>query len=130
MSTAATAANTRTDPADRGRTVIADRVVERTAARLASEVEHVRGVDRQLPGRLLGRPAAVSADAHTDGRLAQLRLDLTVAYPAPIREVTRQARRHVRDNVRRLCGVTVTDLDIRVAALRQDDPEPQKRTVL
>jgi uncharacterized alkaline shock family protein YloU len=47
-----------------------------------------------------------------------LRVEIEVDYPAPVRLITRQVRRHVRDRVTRLCGLTVTDVDITVAALR------------
>jgi uncharacterized alkaline shock family protein YloU len=106
------------DPAGRGWTSITDRVVEKTAAQAALEVDHVHGISRQRISRALRSGGGVEAHAAIDGGLAQLRVEIEVDYPAPVRQITRQVRRHVRDRVTRLCGLTVTDVDITVAALR------------
>jgi uncharacterized alkaline shock family protein YloU len=107
-----------TDPSERGWTSITDRVVEKTAAQAALEVDHVHGISRQRISRALRSGGGVEAHAAIDGGLAQLRVEIEVDYPAPVRLITRQVRRHVRDRVTRLCGLTVTDVDITVAALR------------
>jgi len=91
------------DPAGRGWTSITD---------------HVHGISRQRISRALRSGGGVEAHAAIDGGLAQLRVEIEVDYPAPVRQITRQVRRHVRDRVTRLCGLTVTDVDITVAALR------------
>ena len=108
------------DPAERGWTSITDRVVEKTAAQAALEVNHVHGISRQRISRALRSGENVEARAAIDSGMAQLRVEIEVDYPAPVREITRQVRRHVGDRVTRLCGLTVTDVDITVAALRME----------
>ncbi len=44
-----------------------------------------------------------------------------MAYPAPLREVTRQVRAHVAQRVRELTGMRVGAVDVAVTALVADD---------
>ena len=121
-----TGSETMTDPAVRGRTVLLDRVVEKTAAAAAAEVEHVHAAGRGTVGQLLGTRPAIAVQASIDGHLAQLSLEVEIDYPAPLRQVTRRLREHVVDRVHDLCAITVTDLDIHVVALRQQT-RPERR---
>ena len=114
------------DPSHRGRTVILDRVVQKTAAAAAAEVEHVHAAGRGAVGQLLGSRPAIAVQASIDGHLAQLSLEVEIDYPAPLRQVTRRLREHVVDRVHDLCAITVTDLDIHVVALRQQT-RPERR---
>lgn len=115
-----------TDPAVRGRTVLLDRVVEKTAAAAAAEVEHVHAAGRGAVGQLLGARPAIAVESSIDGHLAQLTLEIEIDYPAPLRQVTRRLREHVVDRVHHLCAITVTDLDVHVVALRQQT-SPERR---
>lgn len=114
------------DPAVRGRTVLLDRVVEKTAAAAAAEVRHVHAAGRGAVGQLLGTRQAIAVQTSIDGHLAQLSLEVEVDYPAPLRQVTRHLREHVIDRVLELCSITVTDLDVHVVALRQQT-RPERR---
>lgn len=114
------------DPAVRGRTVLLDRVVEKTAAAAAAEVEHVHAAGRGAVGQLLGTRPAIAVQSAIDGHLAQLSLEVEIDYPAPLRQVTRHLREHVSDRVLELCSITVTDLDVHVVALRQQT-RPERR---
>lgn len=107
-------------PEQRGRTTIADRVVAQVAARAVAEVAQTGGAARQLIGFTLGRqtgqgPARVSA--RVDGNLAMIEMRLTLAYPAPVRSLTREVRRHVMERVASLTGIEVRHVDIEVARL-------------
>lgn len=107
-------------PEQRGRTTIADRVVARVATRAVAEVAQTGGAARQLIGITLGRqtgegPARVSA--HIDGNLAMIEMRLTLAYPAPVRTLSREVRRHVMERVASLTGIEVRHVDIEVARL-------------
>ncbi len=107
-------------PEQRGRTTIADRVVAQVAARAVTEVAQTGGAARQLIGFTLGRqtgqgPARVSA--RVDGNLAMIEMRLTLAYPAPVRSLTREVRRHVMERVASLTGIEVRHVDIEVARL-------------
>jgi uncharacterized alkaline shock family protein YloU len=107
-------------PGQRGRTTIADRVVIRVAARAVDEVELAAGAARELMGITLGRqtgegPARVSA--RIDAHLAMIEIRLSLAYPAPVRALTREVRRHVIERVTGLTGLEVRHVDIEVARL-------------
>ena len=112
----------------RGRTTLSDRVVDKVAARAALEVDHVHGVSQGVIGNVLNTDPAVGVTATIDGHLAQLSLVVEVDYPVSLRAVTRQLRAHVSDRVRQLCDITVTDVDIRVTALRAAT-EPVRRVL-
>ena len=101
---------------ERGTTTLADVVVEKIAAAAAGEVPRVGGLRRHLAGRAVGR-SQVRADVDLDGAVAALRLELAVEFPAPVRPVTREVRRHVVARVLELCDVTVDHVDITVADL-------------
>lgn len=107
-------------PGQRGRTTIADRVVAQIATRAVAEVAQTGGAARQLIGITLGRqagqgPARVSA--RVDGNLAMIELRLTLAYPVPVRTLTREVRGHVVERVASLTGIEVRHVDIEVARL-------------
>jgi uncharacterized alkaline shock family protein YloU len=107
-------------PGQRGRTTIADRVVTRVAARAVAEVEQTGGAARQLMGITLGRQTgegAAQVSVRIDGHLAMIQLRLSLAYPAPVRAVTREVRRHVIERVTSLTGFEVRHVDIEVARL-------------
>jgi len=104
----------------RGRTTIADRVVARVAARAVTEVELTGGVARQLMGITIGRRTGAGSahvDARVDGHLAMIEVRLSLAYPAPVRAVTREVRSHVIERVTTLTGLEVRHVDIEVADL-------------
>lgn len=93
----------------RGRTDISERVVSRIAICAAREVARVRKVGERGPLSFRGGTRAA-----VDGRLATLRLDVTVEYPAPIRAVADEIRRHVAERVMALTGMDVGHIDIDV----------------
>ncbi|WP_329085249.1 MULTISPECIES: Asp23/Gls24 family envelope stress response protein [unclassified Streptosporangium] len=100
-------------PAERrGRTEISDRVVSRIAAHAAGEVARVGEVGERGPLSFRGGTRAT-----LDGELATLQLDVTVEYPAPIREVAEEVRRHVAERVMALTGKDVGYIDITVTGV-------------
>ncbi|GAA4077971.1 Asp23/Gls24 family envelope stress response protein [Actinomadura miaoliensis] len=118
-------------PESRGQTQIADRVLERIAARAVTETAQVGGAAPRLLGIPLGRDTAHTAarvTAHVDGHLAIVKVTLSVPYPAPIRQVTRRVREHVTTRVGELTGLDVRQVDIDIASL--PSPEQQPRRVL
>jgi len=107
-------------PGQRGQTVIADRVVARLAARAVAEVEQTGGAARQLIGVAIGRQTGegtARVSARVDGHLAMIEMRLSLAYPAPVRALTREVRRHVIERVTGLTGLEVRHVDIEVARL-------------
>jgi uncharacterized alkaline shock family protein YloU len=107
-------------PEQRGRTAIADRVVARLAARAVAEVEQTAGAAPELIGVAVGRQTGkglARVSARIDGHLAMIEMRLSLAYPAPVRTLTRQVRQHVIDRVTALTGLEVRHVDIEVARL-------------
>lgn len=107
-------------PGQRGRTTIADRVVTKVAARAVNEVEQAGGAAPQLIGITFGRQTGqgtARVSARIDGHLTMIEMRLSVAYPAPVRTVTRQVRAHVIERVTSMTGLEVRHVDIEVARL-------------
>jgi len=107
-------------PGQRGRTIIADRVVAQVATRAVAEVAQTGGAARQLIGFTLGRQTgqgSARVSARVDGNLALIEIRLTLAYPAPVRSLSREVRRHVMERVASLTGIEVRHVDIEVARL-------------
>lgn len=121
-----------TAPADRGRTRIADRVVEKIAARAVAEVDNATGVARTVLGVRVGSAgqdstAKVSADV--DGGVVAVRAVMSVQWPAPVRTVTRQVRTNVTERVQNLTGLRVQYVDIEVTTLVTSDRDDDRRVV-
>ena len=113
-------ARDREGAAERGRTRIADRVVEKIAARAVAEVDNATGVARQALGVRLGSAGpdrAARVDAEVDGGVVTVLASMAVRWPAPVRTVTRQVRAHVTDRVQSLTGLRVEQVDIDVTSL-------------
>jgi uncharacterized alkaline shock family protein YloU len=105
------------EPAERGRTVLAPGVVEKIAAQAALEIGDISGLRRRVAGRMVS-DERVRAEADLDGQVVAVRLQLAVAFPAPLLQLTREVRQHVTTRIQALCGLRVDHVDITVAALR------------
>jgi uncharacterized alkaline shock family protein YloU len=110
---------------ERGRTEIADRVPERIAARVNREADQAGGVTRRLLGVALGHSGTAApprVSAQVDGGLVTMRMTVSVAYPAPVRQVVRRLRERVIGRVGELTGLRVglveVDVCTRVTARR------------
>lgn len=115
--------------ATRGRTVIADRVVQRIAARAVAEVDNATGVARALLGLSLGKTddtTPVRVDAEVDGDLVSLRVAMAVVWPNSVPAVTREVREHVSRRVQYLTGLRVADVDIDVTELLTNAAPPPR----
>ena len=97
--------------AGRGLLVIAPRVIERIAARAASDVEGVAPRGAAVPSK------GVQADADLEGPTATLALRLGVAYPRPVGRVAAEVRGRVANRVEELTGMTVGAVRITVDEL-------------
>jgi uncharacterized alkaline shock family protein YloU len=101
----------RAAPAERrGRTDISERVVSRVASRAAGEVPRVRAVHDRV---------GHSPDVRLEGRVATIGLDLALEYPASIKEVAAEVRRHVVRRVNELTGLAVAQVNIGVSELER-----------
>ncbi|WP_269928610.1 Asp23/Gls24 family envelope stress response protein [Kocuria massiliensis] len=106
-------------PENRGRLVIADRVVEKIAAQCASEFATVGGRGGGFLG--VGGHADPESRPHVKveltGSIAVLSVELGLEYPLPIEETTERVREALVRTVSRLAGVEVRQVDIRVKYL-------------
>jgi uncharacterized alkaline shock family protein YloU len=118
--TPAPASTAADDPGDRGATTVADRVIERIAAQLVSEVDAAGGSARRVlgvavSGSGLDQSAQVSADIA--GRTAALTVQMSVAYPASVSGTAREARQRLIARIADLTGYTVSRVDVTVTAV-------------
>lgn len=113
----------------RGRTVIAQRVVEKIASQAAVEVSAAGG----RSGGLLGLGGRVDLDARPSaavqlsGRIATVAVTVGVSYPSPLRAVGDDIRRHVATRVDQLTGIEVHRVDVEIAWLVNTTAEAATR---
>ncbi|MGE7391631.1 Asp23/Gls24 family envelope stress response protein [Streptomyces sp. NPDC004126] len=125
-------------PADRGRTTIADGVVEKIAGLAAREVPGVHamgsgtGLSRTF-GAVRGRAPGGAKSAAARGVKAEvgevqtaLDLEIVVDYGVEIREVARAVRENVIAAVERMTGLEVVEVNIAVSDVKLPD-EPDER---
>ncbi|MCK2212739.1 Asp23/Gls24 family envelope stress response protein [Actinomadura sp. ATCC 31491] len=98
----------------RGRTEVADRVVVKIACCAAEEVPDVRAV------HVKGMPWEHASEAQVRGDRATVRMNVAVAYPAPLHAVAARLREHVTRRVAYQTGLTVDRLDIKVTDLESE----------
>lgn len=115
-------------PAERGRLVVHDRVIERVARRAARDVDNVTrarpGAWRSLTGALGGPGDGTRVDVdRTDDRVA-LTVHLAVGWPQSIPAAATAARDAVQDAVTRYAGVAVEHTDVLVDVAPSADPRP------
>ncbi|MEV7418113.1 Asp23/Gls24 family envelope stress response protein [Streptomyces sp. NPDC089919] len=122
-------------PADRGRTSIADGVVEKIAGLAAREVPGVHamggGLARTL-GAVRDRVPGGSAKSVSRGVKAEvgefqtaLDLDLVVDYGVSIRDVARAVRENVVAEVERMTGLEVVEVNVAVTDVKLPDDEDE-----
>ncbi|MEV5170560.1 Asp23/Gls24 family envelope stress response protein [Streptomyces flaveolus] len=99
-------------PAERGATIIPDRVVARIAARAARAAQAQRAA--LPPG---GQGTAPDASATTRGGSARVHLSLDLPYPADIAGVTRRIQGDVAGRVGELTGLPVHEVTVTVRRL-------------
>ncbi|MEU6811257.1 Asp23/Gls24 family envelope stress response protein [Streptomyces sp. NPDC046831] len=100
-------------PAERGATVIPDRVVARIAAQAARTAQSRRGA--VPPGR--GGPARPGATAATRTGSVRLHLSLDLPYPTDIPHVCERIRHDVAERVAELTGLEVGEVTLTVRRL-------------
>lgn len=109
--------DTTTAPAPRrGGLTIADKVVERTAGQILKDLPGVGGTSAGLFG--IGANSSPAVDVTLSGRSCTLAVDVGLSYPTPIAEATDRVRTTLSNEVERLTGVTVRQVDIAVRWLR------------
>jgi uncharacterized alkaline shock family protein YloU len=111
-----------------GTIVIRDDVVAKIAACAAVEIPDAgaaatRVMGRAIPGggrlglRATDLAALPKTKAEIDGNSTFLSIELSIRWPVSVPDTTAQLRKHVRERVQELAGLTVVEVDITVAAL-------------
>jgi uncharacterized alkaline shock family protein YloU len=101
---------------ERGSLEIAFSVVRRIAEHAADTTEGTVRTERRLVGVGLGE-AGATAKVSGYGDQVDLRLEVPLAYPAPIALTVDAVRGNVRERVQTLTGYSVRALDVTVSAL-------------
>ncbi|MFE5491784.1 Asp23/Gls24 family envelope stress response protein [Streptomyces virginiae] len=109
--------------AERGATVIPDKVVARIAARAAQEALAVLTDTCAASAALSAPRASVTAG----GGAARLRLTLDVPYPLDLAGASRHVQHHVRERVTRLTGMHVTEVTLAIEHLAGADGGEHRR---
>nr|WP_091449257.1 Asp23/Gls24 family envelope stress response protein [Actinokineospora iranica] len=104
------------DPEDRGTLRIDAAVVRKLAEHAADSAAGTVVTRRSLAGVDLGARGA-SATVTGDGDQVDLRLDLALRYPAPVRDVVARLRTRVAEEVERITSYRVRGVDVVVSAL-------------
>jgi uncharacterized alkaline shock family protein YloU len=116
---------------------INDRVVEKMAARAATEIPDAGAAASRFLGRSMAGASALGAretsltalpktSADVDGSRVIVDLSISVRWPASVPEVSDAVREHVRARVGELAGLTVTEVSISVTALLTRLPAPPR----
>ncbi|MEU9337588.1 Asp23/Gls24 family envelope stress response protein [Streptomyces sp. NPDC048290] len=127
------------DPATRGRTTIADGVVEKIAGLAARDVIGVHAMGSGLSrtfgavrDRVPGGSKSVSRGVKAEVGEVQTALDLEIVvdYGVSISEVARDVRENVVAAVERMTGLEVVEVNIAVSDVKlpdEEDEEPEPR---
>ncbi|MFD8789809.1 Asp23/Gls24 family envelope stress response protein [Streptomyces vinaceus] len=99
--------------AERGATVIPERVVARIAARAAKEALADRTGTAASPVKL----AAPQASATVTKGSARLKLSMEVPYPADLARTSLHVQHYVSERVAHLTGMSVTEVTLAVERL-------------
>lgn len=120
------------DPASRGQTAMARKVLEKIAGQVAKDETFAGGSSGGFLG--MGARADLSARPEADvelaGNTAVLRVRVGLEYPLPLRAATEQLRRRIAGRVTELTGVEVRQVDITVAWLKPGEGSTGKRRLL
>ncbi len=120
------------DVGSRGRTVLADKVIEKIAGQVASDESSAGGSSGGFLG--MGTHADMSArpkaSVELTGNIATLSVEVGMLYPVPLRRATEELRQRIRARVTELTGVEVRQVDIKVSWLTTGEASPGRRRLL
>lgn len=113
------------DPAARGRTTIANAVIEHIACYAAAEVSGVAPVGSGLE-KVIGRQYP-KADANVAGSRAWVSLEISTRWPQPLAEVSAQVRETVSARLHELSGLDIDAVHVTVAQVLSAEREQPRR---
>jgi uncharacterized alkaline shock family protein YloU len=109
------------EPEERGTLSIDHAVVRKVAQRAADQIAGTAKVERRVAGVAVGSQGASARVSGRDNDV-DLRLDVALHYPAPVREVVGTVRAAVTEEVEHITSYTVRSLAVTVSALVPDVP--------
>lgn len=116
----------RSEPGDRGRLQVADRVVEKVAGHAVTLVPDASAAPRRVLGVNVG-DARDERRAHVDvqvqGDIATAEVMIAVRWPRPAPLVAASVRQRIRDEVARVTGIRVEHVDVEVTSMSIPGPE-------
>ena len=114
----------RADDNNVGSVQIADDVVAMIAALAAAEVEGVSSVVGDITNEVMSKVAVkkLTKGVRVDllDNVVTIDLSIMLGYGYPIPETSRQVQEKVKNSVETMTGLTVEDVNIRVAAVNMD----------
>jgi uncharacterized alkaline shock family protein YloU len=126
---------------ERGRTSIADSVVAKIAGIACREIAGVFNMGsggaraigalrERLPGSSSTSTASQGVNVEVGERQAAVDLDVVLEYGVPIVDVSQAIRTNVADNVERMTGLEVTEVNVYVDDVHvpgdEQQPEPER----
>ena len=113
------------NPDERGRLKIDPSVLRKIAEHIVDQAPGTVPAPRTVAGVGLGNTGATAKVIVTAQRV-DLRMELALRYPAPVRSVVDEMCRRISDDVRRITGYQVRSIAVTVSALL---PEPSSSRV-
>lgn len=119
----------RRPPAERGRLEIHPVVLRKIVQYAADQVPGTLRHERRLAGIDVGEVGAVAkvTPGVGDADTVDVALELTLRYPAVVRDVIDAVRTRVADELARIAGYRLRGLTVTVSAFRGADPAPMAR---
>ena len=111
-------------PEERGALEVHQTVVCKVAEHAADDTPGTLPARRTVAGVGVGQQGA-SAKVDGGGNEVDIRLEVALRYPAPVRETVAELRRRVIDEVRRITGYQVHSVDVTVSALLPEPTRPR-----
>lgn len=115
--------STTADPEERGRLRIDPSVLRKIAEHTADLIPGTLRARRTVAGVGLGS-AGATVKAAVTGQRVDLRVELALCYPGPVRSTVEQLRSKIRDEIGRITGYQVRSIAVTVTGLL---PEPTFR---
>ena len=117
------------DPSERGSLSVADRVVERVAGYAVSQVEAAMAAPRRVLGVNVGdaRPQeSAHVHARVHGNVATIEAAIAVHWPASVRAVSDAVRDQIREDVARITGVRIEQVDLEIVSMSIPAAAPRR----
>ena len=109
------------DPDQRGRTEIHQTVLRKVAQFAADQTPGTLRHERRVAGLGMGSTGASAQVSDGPDGVVDVRLELTLQYPAPVRRTVDAVRARVCDELGRITGRRVRNLAVTVTGLRGAD---------